>query len=782
MTTRWQKVFRDLWEESTRAILVVLAIAVGIAGFAAVLASYAILTRELNNGYLATNPASATMRVDRVDDDLLRAVRADREVADVEARRTVNARIANMRTRGGTPTWRNLVLFVVKDYGDIRISKLQREKGAWPPAAGEILIERDAFQVARTHIGDTVIVKTTGGRETRLRVSGGVHDVGQAQARMENIVYGYITLDTLVLLGEEPTLNRLNILVAEKRNDEQHIRQVVAGLTKRIEATGHRVLRTEIPTPGKHPHAAIMGMLLLLMSSFGLFVMVLSGIIVINLLTAIMAAQVRQIGVMKAIGGTRGQIARIYFGQALILGAAAVAIALPVGVWGSRLLCRGMAVFLNFDITSFSIPIWVYLLVAAIGIVVPLMSAAWPVWKGSGVPIRVALADYGVSRNAFGTSALDRLLGRVGGLTRPVLLAIRNSFRRRVRLTLTLLTLSIGGLFFMAALNVRTSMINTLDHLFASRHFDLSVSLTGMVPYADVERLVAGTPGVAKMEGWVATEATIANDRFVILAIPPGTPMLTPEIVKGRGLQPGDGDALVINSALAAKSPLMRVGKVVTLPVGTLRVVGIAREAFSPPLAYMPLVARGGTVNQLRLVLTATDPASIERVKAELERRLAAGGIQAANIGSKGESRFGFDQHMLMIYVFLVVMSCMLGAVGGLGLMTTMSLNVLERRREMGVLRAIGASPAAVWLTLTGEAVVVGALSWGIAALAAWPVSKGLGDLLMKMMFQSRLDFTFDPRGVAIWLAATLFLAVLASSLPAWHASRRPIREALEYE
>ena len=57
MTTRWRKVFRDFEEQSPRALLAVLAIAVGLAGFTAVLSSYAILTRELNNGYLATNAA-----------------------------------------------------------------------------------------------------------------------------------------------------------------------------------------------------------------------------------------------------------------------------------------------------------------------------------------------------------------------------------------------------------------------------------------------------------------------------------------------------------------------------------------------------------------------------------------------------------------------------------------------------------------------------------------------------------------------------------------------------
>ena len=108
------------------------------------------------------------------------------------------------RIKVGPVEWRNLTLFVVKDFGDIRVSTLKPQQGAWPPAPGEILIERDAVQVARARIGDSVTIKTAGGNERTLRFSGTVKDVGQAQARMENAVYGYINLDTLAQLGEEP--------------------------------------------------------------------------------------------------------------------------------------------------------------------------------------------------------------------------------------------------------------------------------------------------------------------------------------------------------------------------------------------------------------------------------------------------------------------------------------------------------------------------------------------------------------------------------------------------
>ena len=199
MSAYRQKMIRDFWQERTRTVMVVLAMAIGIAAFSAVLSSYAILTRELDKGYLATNPASATLRTDAINDELLAAIQANHDLSDAEPRRVVTGRI-----KAGPVEWRNLILFVVKDYGDIRVSKLNPEQGAWPPATGELLIERDAFQVAQARIGDPVTVRTANGKEQTLRVTGSVHDVGQAQARMENLVYGYITLDTLRLLAGHP--------------------------------------------------------------------------------------------------------------------------------------------------------------------------------------------------------------------------------------------------------------------------------------------------------------------------------------------------------------------------------------------------------------------------------------------------------------------------------------------------------------------------------------------------------------------------------------------------
>jgi putative ABC transport system permease protein len=807
-----RKAVRDFWQERTRTVLVVSAIALGIAAFCSVMSSYAILTRELDRGYLATNPASAIFRMDPIDDDLVRAVLRDQSVSDAEPRRVISGQI-----KSGPIQWRNVVLFVVKDYGDVRVSKLEHERGSWPPAKGELLIERDAFQVAHASIGDLVTVKTANGVEKQLVISGSVHDVGQAQARMENIVYGYITVDTLTQLGEQPYLDQLNILVAENRFDENHIREVASRVQRIIEERGHQVRRVDIPKPGKHPHSELMGALLLAMSSFGLFVLALSGILVVNLLTAIMASQVRQIGVMKALGASRWQLAGIYLGQAMLLGAAASVIALPLGLIGTRALCGYMAVFLNFDIHSFAVPIWVYLLVVAVGIITPLLAAAYPVWKGTRVSVRVAISDYGVSQSNFGTSVIDRVLSNIGGSYRPLLMSLRNSFRRRARLALTLLTLSAGGLFFMSALNVRASIINTLDRMFAARKFDLSVGFANPQPREKIQNAVRNTSGVTSAEQWFSTEASLAlgeidsqngdshspatgnnhlhgggggEDRFSVIALPTDTKLLKPDIAEGRMLLPGDTDAIVINTALAKKNPLFKVGNTINLHIGPTdtawRVVGISHEAFSPPVAYIPLSfiedLHPGTANNLRLALDKSDADSIDAVKAELDRNLEKEGVRARSAVSNADSRFSFDQHMLMIYIFLIVMSAIIGGVGGLGLMTTMSVNVLERRREMGVLRAIGATPRMIAMIVVAEGVMIGLLSWLIAALMAWPISKALGDAVVGLLFRDGLNFVFEPLGLIAWLLASIIFSSAATLFPAWRASRSTVRESLAYQ
>jgi putative ABC transport system permease protein len=251
-------------------------------------------------------------------------------------------------------------------------------------------------------------------------------------------------------------------------------------------------------------------------------------------------------------------------------------------------------------------------------------------------------------------------------------------------------------------------------------------------------------------------------------------------------LLPGDTNAIVMNTAMAAAHERFSTGQTLTLRIGqtptSFRIVGIVREPMSAPTGYVPREYWAGMVNNVHVALDRTGRRSVEEVKQALDVSLKREDLHAASISDTAGTRFSFDQHMLMIYVFLVVVTSIIGAIGGLGLMTAMSLNVLERRREMGVLRAIGASPSAIGLIVIGEGVMAALISWALAALGAWPLSKVGGDLLWKRFFSEGLDFRFELSGLLLWFAASLLLGVVASVLPAWNASRSTVREALSHE
>ena len=109
----------------------------------------------------------------------------------------------------------------------------------------------------------------------------------------------------------------------------------------------------------------------------------MSGVLVMNLFSAQMTGQIRQIGMMKAIGAQKMQVMGIYFGSALILSTLALTIAVPVSIAVGRLSATFLSRFLNFDLQSYAISTCVFALQGAVGFLVPLLASAYPVWNGS---------------------------------------------------------------------------------------------------------------------------------------------------------------------------------------------------------------------------------------------------------------------------------------------------------------------------------------------------------------------------------------------------------------
>jgi putative ABC transport system permease protein len=135
----------------------------------------------------------------------------------------------------------------------------------------------------------------------------------------------------------------------------------------------------------------------------------------------------------------------------------------------------------------------------------------------------------------------------------------------------------------------------------------------------------------------------------------------------------------------------------------------------------------------------------------------------------------------ILTYLMLV-MTVLAAAVGSIGLMGTMSINVVDRGREIGVMRAMGAASPAVAGTLIGEAVLLGVLSWLLAVPLSYPGAWALSSAVGYSFMGAPLDFRYSMSGVMLWLAVVVVLSALASLWPALRATRISVREALAYE
>jgi putative ABC transport system permease protein len=130
----------------------------------------------------------------------------------------------------------------------------------------------------------------------------------------------------------------------------------------------------------------------------------------------------------------------------------------------------------------------------------------------------------------------------------------------------------------------------------------------------------------------------------------------------------------------------------------------------------------------------------------------------------------------------LLLMALLTALVGSIGLAGTLSMNVLERTREIGVMRAIGAYNTIVSKLVIVEGLLIGLISYVLSAVFSFPITSFLANIVSRAIFNSPADFAFTLSGFFIWLLIVIVLSIVASIIPARNASQMTIREVLAYE
>jgi putative ABC transport system permease protein len=262
------------------------------------------------------------------------------------------------------------------------------------------------------------------------------------------------------------------------------------------------------------------------------------------------------------------------------------------------------------------------------------------------------------------------------------------------------------------------------------------------------------------------------------------TPRVT--IVRGRWLQPDDRNMIVISQAMLDRFDLgTKVGDTILLDVGGQRtswqLVGVTQE-FLASGAYVPLESlEPHSAFASRTMVRVTDPAQTAAVARDLETRLDDAGLDVYTLWKTTDTRKVVEDHMVLVTGLLLIMAALFAVIGGLGLASAMSLNVLDRTRELGIIRAMGATTRDVLQVIVLEGVLVGALSWAMAGVLSIPYTVLMGQVFA-VLLEYPINLTPSVAGWVIWWLSILAIGALASALPAWNAARQPVAQALAYE
>lgn len=393
MNVKLKKAFRDLQINHARTVLVVLALVIGLWGIGSIIVSYVILKNDLNENFLRTKPSHVIVTskdFDRLD---LAAFRNRSEIESAEFRDLSKERIEILPNK-----WVALWIFGVEDFNHFNLAEFYHEKGKKVPDHGTMIIERDGKKISNLRIGSLARVRAGDGKLIEVPITGISFDPVQAPTSQDHFIYSYVDKKTYTNITGNAANKRL-VFRLKNVNTKKDIQALTVTILNDFKYIGIAVDKVKIPLPNEHPHQWQLNTLLFLEGSIGFLAFLMGAVLVWQLMGAVLAQQVRQIGILKAIGASRVQVFKIYLTMVLLLGVVASIIAIPLAVISGYAFADFVSNQLNFNVLTTTLPIHMYLYLTAAGILLPILASLPALLKGTKVTVLDAMNDYGIQQN-----------------------------------------------------------------------------------------------------------------------------------------------------------------------------------------------------------------------------------------------------------------------------------------------------------------------------------------------------------------------------------------------
>ena len=803
-SARLTKALADVRRRPGRTAFVAAGIVVAVFGLTAV-----NVTQDQLAGAFAFAVGSDTTRPDLVlDIDALHGTSsaALESVANV---RTVQASAA-LQTQWHvtrSPGHVDIRLISYPDLGHVALAPFELVDGRLP-GPGEVVMEYGDRVVGPIAIGDLITVETRDGTG-ELRVVGISRTTGEDPATT-GAYLGYLSdpaLRSLPAYTDPVTAPPLAPLRVEhlgvKFDSVAELDSTTHALGETLQARGITILGASAPEPLTAQLGQVNGIFVLL-RLLALLALAMSGLLVLSTVSTSVAEQTAVIGTLKALGATRAMIARDVLISVAVYALLATPVGLALGIVAGALLAGVLAAAIPLPLGPLSVSPGVVAIAIASGVGLPLVAALWPIWEGTRISVREALAAHGVEADA-GRGPLARVGRAAPWIGQTALLSLRSTFRRRSRAVLTVGMLTIAGVTFFVVQTASTSVNASVGRVWSDIGADVEVYADEA--YADARSQLAAVPNIARLERFGVAGAGTAWGKVAVWGFEPDTRLYAYHLLAGRWLRPGDARVTLVSEDLAARSGL-HVGSQLSLTLGgrsmSFAVVGLINEPVDSlgqvGAAVLPVTSlyelegvsadtAGTLVNKLLVRAVDRSPQAVGDLAQRIDtvaRNLILGGSVARGEGMgpvflvREDEAVRHQRNFLILYALLYGVALVVGAAGGLGLGSTLLASVTERQREIGLLRSMGASSWRLAELFWVEGLALGGTALVLGALLGVPPAIGLVAMLGRLVIP--IAFTFDPLAFGVMAVAVLVIVAGAGLVPAVRASRVRVAELLRYE
>jgi putative ABC transport system permease protein len=640
--------------------------------------------------------------------------------------------------------------------------------------------------------GSTIRIVGVGDRTVTVPVSGVARNmIGDQAAIGLDAVVLYSTPALLSRLGAETGYSSLEFRLADssKPAADRTVALARRYLKANTSFTGFSNL-PELRKAGSYPGKELFDQLASIMNVFTVLALLAGLVLISNTMTTLIGEQRREIGMMKAIGGTRRQIRRVYLRTALLLGAAGSVIGVVLGLLVANAVVRffGSSFFAILPGFEVSLPIVVASIVVGLG--APPLAALPAIRRGSRIPVREGLEE--VPALQGGHAVVDRTLRRFSFLPRTAQIGIRSVTGRGRRSVTTVAQIALAVGTLLAVLALINSVTSTTNAVWNQARWDIELNTAvGTQLDGRADRLIRATPGVIHAQP-ALTNLIKFDGKDAFLNGYRGRPLFDTPVSDGRWFTPQEevrrARVAVIASNLA-RTTATHVGDQVTLQTGagrkSFRVVGVTSTqwnngtAFYAPLPTMQSLLGIDTVNSYLIQTASRDHGAIDQTTTRLEDRLGAAGYGIGTQVKYSGQRANVSQNKA-ISTAIGVLGLLIVAISMVGLVNAITMSVLERTREIGVLRCIGARAREIRRIFAAEGLALSLAGW----LLGIPVGYGLARMfswLMLKVIGIDFGFSFPPLNLLVALVGTVVLALLIMQLPLRRAARFKPGEAIRY-